>query len=66
VDVVTRQVLSDNATAREAVEALKGVRSLVDVNVSVWQDEGQRWRLLTLAEQRMLLELARRTAASGA
>ena len=66
VDVVTRQVLTDDATAREAVEALKDVRALVDVNVYVWQDEGQRWRLLTLGEQRMLLELARRTAAGGA
>ena len=66
VDVVTRQVLADDASARAAVETLRDVRSLVDVNVYVWQDETRRWRLLTLGEQRTLLELARRSAAPGA
>ena len=59
VDVMTREALVDDASAREAVAALKDVRSVVDVNVYVWQEDHDRWRLLTLPEQRAMLELAR-------
>jgi hypothetical protein len=59
VDVVTRQALLDDGTAREAVEALNGVRSIVDVDVYVWQEERERWRLLSLAEQRAMWEMTR-------
>ena len=58
VDVMTRQLLLEDAGAREAVDALKGVRSVVDVNVYVWEDEQERWRLLTFAEESAMLELA--------
>ena len=54
VDVVTRAVLADDAPAREAVEALGAVRSSVDVHVFVWEPKTERWRLLTLDEQRLL------------
>jgi hypothetical protein len=54
VDVVTREVLADGAGARETVELLGGVRSTVDVTVSVWEPATERWRVLTLAEQRVL------------
>jgi hypothetical protein len=54
VDVVTREVLADDAPARDAVEALADVRSIVDVHVSVWEPKAERWRLLTLDEQRLL------------
>jgi hypothetical protein len=54
VDVATRQVLADDAPASEALEALGGVRSNVDVHVSVWEPKGERWRLLTIDEQRLL------------
>jgi hypothetical protein len=54
VDVVTQQVLADDAPVRETLEVLNGVRSNVDVHVSVWEPEGERWRLLTLDEQRLL------------
>jgi hypothetical protein len=59
VDVMTREVLADDVAARDAVAALKDVRSVVDVNVYVWVDEPARWRLLTLGEARTLLEAAR-------
>ena len=59
VDVMTRQALADDVGTREAIDALNDVRSLVDVNVFVWQDEQERWRLLTFAEQRALWDLAR-------
>jgi hypothetical protein len=58
VDVMTRQALTEDATTQEAVDELKGVRSVVDVNIYVWQHERDRWRMLTFAEQRALLELA--------
>jgi hypothetical protein len=54
VDVTTRAVLADGAGARETLQALAGVRSIVDVNVFVWEPATERWRLLTLAEQRTL------------
>jgi hypothetical protein len=51
VDVMSRQVLADGAHARETVEVLKRFRSVVDVEVFVWQPEREGWRLLTLAER---------------
>ena len=58
VDVMTRRPLTDDAGTRQTIDALKAVRSMVDVNVYVWQDEDERWRLLSLAEQRAMWELA--------
>ena len=60
VDVMTRQTLVDGASTQEAVDALKGVRSVVDVNVYVWQEGRERWRLLPFADKRAMLDLARR------
>ena len=58
VNVMTRQPVIEDGSTREAVDALKGVRSIVDVNVYVWQEEDDRWRLLSLAEQRAMWDLA--------
>ncbi len=60
VDVVSRAVLAEDAGTREALDVLSGVRSVVDVQVSLWQPQAQKWRRLTLAEQRTLWD--RRTA----
>jgi hypothetical protein len=38
---------------------------MIDVSVSVWQEERDRWRLLTLAEQRLMWQLARERDADG-
>jgi hypothetical protein len=54
VDVATRAVLADDVGARDAVAALRDVRSNVDVQVYVWAPKDERWRLLTLDEQRTL------------
>ncbi len=59
VDVMTRQTLAEDVGAREALEALKPVRSIVDVNVYVWAEESERWRPLTFAEERVMWERAR-------
>ncbi len=60
VDVMTRQPLADGASAREAIDALTGVRSVVDVNVYVWQEERDRWRMLTFSERQAMWALASR------
>lgn len=54
VDVMTRQTLAEDASAREAVEALEGFRSIVDVSMFVWDPEAERWRLLTYDEGGLL------------
>jgi hypothetical protein len=59
LDVMTRELLADDVGAGEAVDALRDVRSVVDVNVYVWHSEHDRWRRLTLDEQRAMLDLAR-------
>ena len=58
VDVMTREALADDASAHQALAALRGVRSIVDVDVYVWHEEQARWRMLTFAEQRAMWELA--------
>jgi hypothetical protein len=54
LDVQTREVLAEDVDARATIGALEPVRSIVDVNVSVWEPEHERWRLLTLDELRAL------------
>ena len=65
LDVMTRELLADDVAAREAVDALRDVHSVVDVNVYVWHQEHDRWRRLTLDEQRAMLDLAHADAAGG-
>jgi hypothetical protein len=64
VDVMTRERLVDEVGIREALEALQGVRSIVDVNVYLFEEERRRWRPLTFEEQYALMELAAQGAAS--
>ena len=56
VDVMTRAVLADGADTREALRVLNDARSMVDVQVFLWQPQAERWRLLTLDEQRTMWE----------
>jgi len=57
VDVLTRQTLAEDADGRATVDVLKGIRSLVDVRISRWDDESERWRSLSLREQRAIWQL---------
>jgi hypothetical protein len=57
VDVLSHEVLAAGADARATLALLEGVRSCVDVEVFVWEPEDERWRLLTLGEQRALWDL---------
>jgi hypothetical protein len=59
VDVVTRELLADDAGGRETLEALGRVAHSVDVNVFVWAEKAQTWRLLSMAEQAALWERRR-------
>ena len=56
VDVMTREVLAEDADLRTTVKVLDDVRSIVDVTIWVWQPEAERWRMLTLEEARSLWE----------
>ena len=57
VDVMTGVAKAEDADTRATVDLLREVRAVGDVRVYVWSDDAERWRLLTLAEQRMLWEL---------
>ena len=57
VDVMTGQVLAEDVEARAALDVMSEARSVVDVRVYVWQPRSQRWRMLTVAEQKAMLEL---------
>ena len=52
VNVVTREVLAEGTGLRATVERREQVRSIVDVTISVWQPDTERWRLLSLEEAR--------------
>jgi hypothetical protein len=54
LDVQTREVLAEDVDARTTIGVLEPVRSIVDVNVWVWQPERERWRMLSLDEVRAL------------
>jgi hypothetical protein len=54
VDVMSRAVLAEEVGARETLDVLTDVRSMLDVHVFVWEPKADRWRLLTLDEQRLL------------
>src|SRR4051812_1449769 len=59
VDVMTRQPLVEGANARETVDALGGVRSLVDVGIYAWDEQPRHWQRLSRHEERMLWRLRR-------
>jgi hypothetical protein len=57
IDVMTRQVLAENADTRATMDLLERIPGMVDVRIYTWQPRSERWRLLTLAEQRTMWEL---------
>jgi hypothetical protein len=50
-DAMTREVLAEDADAAETMELLRGLRSVVDVDIAVWEPNSKRWRTLTLGER---------------
>jgi hypothetical protein len=67
VDVMTRAVLAEDVGARQAVDLLEDVRSVVDVRVYVWDPRKEQWRILSYRDQKLLWEFRARSraAASG-
>ena len=59
LDVVTRTVLEEDGSVAETLALLAGVERMHDVNLYVWEPEDERWRLLSMAEQRIVWERAR-------
>jgi hypothetical protein len=57
VDVLSREVLAQDASTQATLELLKERRSVVDVRVYVWEDQAEDWRPLTLSEQQALRDL---------
>jgi hypothetical protein len=54
IDVVSRQVLTEGTGTRDTVDVLKNVRSIVDIQVYVWQPVRETWRMLGFDEVRLL------------
>jgi hypothetical protein len=54
VDVMTQQVLAEDANARATVELLESMRSVVDVRIYIWEPKSERWRLLSYRDQKLL------------
>jgi hypothetical protein len=54
VSILSRQVLAEDVGISEALDALRGVGSVVDANVYMWEPEDEDWRPLSLAERRTL------------
>ena len=57
VNVLSRQVLADDAEISDALRALRGVDRIVDVNVYVWERGTGDWRPLKPSERRALWSL---------
>ena len=62
VDIRSREVLTDGADTRATVALLRDLRSVVDVNISVWDPDTEDWRLLGLDEKRLLWTLRDRSS----
>ena len=63
--MTTREVLAEDASSRETLAALREVRSMVDVAVSVWSEKRSRYRLLTHAEQKAVWDMRGAPLAGG-
>ena len=60
VDVLSGGVLADDVGAPAALRTLRSLRKPVDALVYVHDEDGRRWRLLTLAETSALWALRER------
>ena len=54
IDVLSRRVLLQDGSVREMLALLGGIARMHDVTVYVWEPGEDRWRLLTMAEQRVV------------
>jgi hypothetical protein len=54
VDVMTRQVLAEGASARATVDLLENMRSIVDVRIYIWEPKTEKWSMLSYRDQKLL------------
>jgi hypothetical protein len=66
VDVRSSRVLAEDIGVRETVDLLEGIGSVVDIRIYVWMRLTERWRLLTLDEQKTLWEFRRQAPEAAA
>jgi hypothetical protein len=59
IDVLSRRVLLQDGSVRETLALLGGIERMHDVTVYVWEPDEDRWRLLTMTEQRVVWERRR-------
>jgi hypothetical protein len=57
LDVMTRETMAEQVDAQRTLDLLGRFRSIVDVQVYVWNPRRRRWRMLGLDEQRVLWDL---------
>lgn len=60
VDVMTRRVLGEDLPLAQTVGILKAARSIVDIDLAVWEPKAARWQALSHREKRMLWDLRER------
>jgi hypothetical protein len=63
IDALSRELLADDADARETVALLRGIEQPVDVSVYVWEPKADTWRLLTGREKSLLWDFRLRQPA---
>jgi hypothetical protein len=66
VDVMSARVLAEGITVRTTVDLLAELRSVLDVRIYVWIQRAERWRLLSLQEQKALWGFRQRAAVGAA
>jgi hypothetical protein len=59
VDVMTQLVLAEGADTRATLEVLRGIRSIVDVRIYVWDAEAGDWQPLGFEEKKRLTDYAK-------
>ena len=64
VDLMTQEVLAEDADTRATVELLNGIRSVVDVRIYTWDEHAETWRLLRQDDHKLLWSF-RRPARGG-
>ena len=62
---MTERILGEDLDGRALVELLREARNSVDVRVSQWDPEHERWRVLTLREQAALWALRDRARSAS-
>jgi hypothetical protein len=56
VDVMTRQTLAEDVDLRGALDLMRGLRSVVDIDVFARVEEADEWRHLSQHERRLIWE----------